>query len=454
MNMPAKYTLATAVGLYVTLTGCQYPRQDALVNFRHLEHLTERIYLGDRKVSIVHIYANFPDYEWVDAKESGPEGIACVDDAARAAVLYLRDFELNGRVESLTHARGLLDFVLAMQAPDGEFWNFIHADHSINRDGRTSVKSFGWWAARGLWAFGAGYRLLRDRDTAYAAKLGDAVKRSLPHVRALFRDYGKTELDSGYVMPKWLLYGSGADATSELILGLIEFYRASPSPELREMIVRLGEGVMAMQDGDIATFPHGLHRSWGTLWHLWGNSQTQALATAGLVLADSALVNSARREAEGFYTRLLTGGLLREMDLADPGGRKEFDQIAYGIRPMAVGLLRLYDATRNEDFLRMAGLTASWFFQNNPPGVVMYDSSTGRCYDGIRSRTEINRNSGAESTIEALMALVELDAYPVALQYCRYVRVKADSLRAVFASPSGERIALCLDPAGKRFWFE
>lgn len=454
MNMPGKIILATAAILCIVFVGCQRNRQEALVNFRHIEHLTERIYFGDRRVSIVHIYANFPDYDWVDAKESGPEGIACVDDAARAAVLYLRDFEQNGRMESLTRARGLLDFVLAMQAPDGEFWNFIRADHSINRDGRTSVKSFGWWAARGIWSLGTGYRLFRDRDTAYAARIGEAVKRSLPHVRALLRDYGKTELDSGYVMPAWLLYGSGADATSELILGLVEYYRASPSPDLREMIVRLGEGFAAMQDGDIATFPFGLHRSWGTLWHLWGNSQTQALATAGRVLGDTMMISSARREADNFYTRLLAGGLLREMDLANPLSRKEFDQIAYGIRPLTVGLLRLYDATGNADYLTMAGLAASWFFGNNPAGVVMYDSLTGRCFDGIRSRTEINRNSGAESTIEALMTLVELSGYPGALRYCRFMREKSDSLRADFVSPSGERIALCLDPAGKRFWFE
>jgi uncharacterized protein YyaL (SSP411 family) len=211
---------------------------------------------------------------------------------------------------------------------------------------------------------------------------------------------------------------------------------------------------MAMQEGDLATFPYGLHRSWETLWHLWGNSQTQALATAGRVLVDSAMINSARREAEGFYPRLLAEGLLRQMDLVNPRTRMEFDQIAYGIRPMAVGLLRLYEATGNADYLRMAGLTASWLFGNNPAGIVMYDSLTGRCFDGILSKSEVNRNSGAESTIEALMTLVELEAYPEALRYCRFTRERSDSLRADFVSPAGERTALCLDPAGKRFWFE
>jgi hypothetical protein len=454
MNMQMKSALALGFMLCSILTGCQKPGRSSLANFRHLEHLTENIHLAGEKVSIVHIYANFPDYKWVDAKESGPEGIACVDDAARAAVLYLRDFELNGRKESLERARGLLDFVLAMQAPDGEFWNFIHGDLSVNRDGRTSVKSFGWWAARGLWSLGTGYRIFRERDTAYAARLRSAVERSLPHVQELLRNFGRMEREAGYEKPTWLLYGSGADASSELMLGLIEYSRAAPSPEIHDMIDRLARGFVTMQEGDLATFPYGLHRSWGTLWHLWGNGQTQALATAGRLLGDSAMINSARQEAEGFYPKLLAGGLLREMDLAHPDPPKEFDQIAYGIRPMAVGLLRLYDATGNVNYLRMAGLTASWLFGNNPAGIAMYDSATGRCFDGVRSGSEINRNSGAESTIEALMTLLELEAYPEALRYCRFTRVKGDSLRADFVSPAGERITLRLDPAVKRFWLE
>jgi hypothetical protein len=463
MNMQSHAVIALLL-LSGILAGCQEPRRKSLVNFSHLEHLTERIDLAGTKVSIVHIYANYPDYSWTDAKESGPEGIACVDDAARAAVVYLRDFELNRRTVSLERARRLLDFILTMQAEDGEFWNFILADHSVNRDGKTSCKSFGWWAARGVWSLGLGCRVFREVDSAYASRLRGAVERSLPHVRALLQKFGKMEQESGYRKPTWLLYGSGADATSELMLGLIEYYQVARSRDLHDRlplahevhdaIVRFADGFQTMQEGDLATFPYGLHRSWGTLWHLWGNGQTQALATAGRVLGDSAMIQSARQEADGFYARLLAGGLMREMDLADPASRKEFDQIAYGIRPMAVGLLRLYDATGNADYLRMAGLAASWFFGNNPAGVVMYDSATGRCFDGILSATEINRNSGAESTIEALMALVELDAYPEALRFCRFRRMTSDSLRAEFVSPAGERVTLHLDPVNKRFWFE
>jgi hypothetical protein len=428
------------------------------VNFSHLEHLTEAVSVEGRSVNIVHIYATYPDYEWLDAKESGPEGIACVDDAARAAVLYLRDYELNRRRESLNRAGRLLEFVLTMQAGDGEFWNFIRPDRSINREGTTSFKSFGWWAARGVWCLGHGYRVFRDADSAFAVRLREAMERSLPHVRSLLAPYGETGSEGGYRIPRWLLYGSGADATSELLLGLVEYYRASASAGLEELIRKLADGLMVMQDGDPATFPHGLHRSWRTLWHMWGNSQTQALAAAGKALGDPAMVQSAQREAEGFYTRLLCEGFFSEMDIQKPVERKEFAQIAYGVRPMAVGLIRLYEATGQNDYLRLAGLAASWLFGNNSTGVRMYDPATGRCFDGINDVSGVNRNSGAESTIEALLTLVEVQHHPEAARYIHYKRISTDiaagEITSTFEGEAGERLTLRVSPRGRRFVFE
>ncbi|HEX7571637.1 MAG TPA: hypothetical protein VF514_00985 [Bacteroidota bacterium] len=409
--------------LMLALAAIAPPRMDHAINFAHLDHLTERVALGGDKVSIVHIYANYPDYRWVAAAESGPEGIACVDDAARAAVLSLRSYELRGDTASLTRARGLLAFVMLMQAPDGEFYNFIRADHTVNVTGKTSFKSFGWWAARGLWAMAMGGRIFMDRDPQFARMLLGRVSLMIPLVSASLKDYGNTRSVRGYTIPRWLLYESGADVTSELLLGLMEYRKAGGDDSLTSLITKLARGVLVMQDGDLKSPPYGLHRSWETLWHMWGNGQTQALSTAGLMLHDTTMIASAVREARGWYGRLLMHGFLKEYDVAGPAPGEEYEQIAYGVRPMAVGLLRLYDATKDRDYLLMAGLAASWFTGNNPAGQAMYDPATGRCFDGIRDSLTLNLNSGAESTIEALYTLLEVKHYPdaAALLGCRKV---------------------------------
>src|SRR6266849_9151998 len=125
--IPSRHILLT---LLFCISSCHSQHQ-SLVNFAHLRHLTERIEFFGDTVSIVHVYANYPTYEWVDAKESGPEGIACVDDAARAAVVYLRDYEINHHHRSREDAVSLLKFIMKMETGDGMFYNFIFADRSI-----------------------------------------------------------------------------------------------------------------------------------------------------------------------------------------------------------------------------------------------------------------------------------------------------------------------------------
>ena len=440
---------AFAVILSMTFISSYAHNGKSLVNFQHLHHLTERIEFSGDSVDIVHVYANYPNYEWVDAKESGPEGIACVDDAGRAAVVYLRHYELTKNQESLERAKHLLKFIMKMEADDGEFYNFILADRTINRDGRTSFKSFGWWAARGVWSMALGHRILQPMDSLLASQLQRGVERTIPHVEELMAKYGKVQTLQEYRVPQWLLYESASDATSELMLGLIEYYASTRHAKVKTLIEKLAEGMMVMQNGNATTYPYGLHRSWQTIWHMWGNGQTQALAQAGYLLGNKTMIASAEREAKGFYSRLLIQGFIKEMDVAVPEKEIEYEQIAYGIRPMVVGLIRLYEATGKPEYVKMAGLAASWFFGNNALHEQMYDPATGRCFDGLRDSVSVNKNSGAESTIEALHSLVELERFPEARQYLKYRKLKNGETRkhvyGVFEDSSGNELTLVLD---------
>jgi len=427
-------------------------QRTSLVNFNHLEHLTEEInFLGDT-VSIVHVYSRHPDYQWVAAMESGLEGIACVDDVARAAVVYLRHHELTGSETSFAKAKSLLEFVLKMQAEDGQFYNFILADHTINREGRTSYKSFSWWAERGVWAMSLGYRLFKERNPAFAEELRQAVERSFPHIDEVMDRYGLFDIVNGRKVPKWMIfqYGSySSSATSELLIGLCEFYAVGPQPRVKQYIERFAEALVYSQAGDFQTFPHGAFLSEGLQWHGWANCQTQALAMAGKLLARDDWVAAAAREARWFYPRLLIEGHRREFFIDDPNSARQFPQIAYGFRPMVVGALRLAEATGDADYAKVAGLIAGWFFGNNAVGQPVYDVSTGRCHDGIIDSTSINLDSGAESTIEALYTILELEQNYSAMKYIDYRKAESGQTGrisyALFRDAKGNEITLVLD---------
>jgi hypothetical protein len=92
-------------------------------------------------------------------------------------------------------------------------------------------------------------------------------------------------------------------------------------------------------------------------------------------------------------------------------------------------MIRLYEETGNDDFGIMAGLAASWFAGNNVAGEPMYNASHGYGYDGINDVNTINKNSGAESTIEALMTILEVEQYPIAEKWMSAKTIKTDRFK-------------------------
>ncbi|BCX06136.1 MAG: hypothetical protein KatS3mg053_4074 [Candidatus Roseilinea sp.] len=175
-----------------------------LINLAHLDFLSEEVEIGGVPMILTHIYSEYPNYEWVDA--SG-EGIACVDDVARAALVYLAHYRATHDQRALDKARRALNFVRYMQADDGEFYNFVtDRAGTINRAGITSYKSLDWWAMRGLWALARGYAVFKQIDPIYAAQLREAYLRTEYAIRHSIpqSDVGKKIQVHGFDVPAWL----------------------------------------------------------------------------------------------------------------------------------------------------------------------------------------------------------------------------------------------------------
>lgn len=384
------------------------------VNLAHFDHLFAEATVGGERVGVLRIYSEAPDYGFAIEPN---EGYACVDDVARAMVLL-------SAMPTLTPARQrqldlMARFVLRLQADNGYFHNFIWAGGRINREYRTSLAELNWWSLRALWGLEATLQKLPPTsDTARRARrasdlLVANLKRDLPVERA-----GTTAID-GVVVPDWLPFGSGADAASTALLGLMLHYRRTHDAGTRALIVRVGEGLVRMQAGDTATFPHGAHLSWRNQWHSWGNGQAYALLRAGALLGRKDFTRSALAEIDAFYPHVLRTGMLSSFALARNGHRleasdvKRFPQIAYGISPMVLAADEAYRTTANVRYRHLATQLAGWFAGDNVAERPMYDPATGRAYDGITGAGQVNMNSGAESTVETLLALTAVHGMPL-----------------------------------------
>jgi multiple sugar transport system substrate-binding protein len=306
--------------------------------------------------------------------------------------VYLRAYEQTGDVRAHDEALKLLAFVVSMEQGDGEYVNFVDARGRLNRDAPSSKKSMSYWAARSLWALGEAERVLGNADSVQLEALRPVLDRTVKRLAV--------EIDAGR------LIGGSTTATSEALLGLLALERAEPSNAVASLAARTASLLIEQPEAS---------------WHAWGARSTEALATAAIVLGRPEFAAAARKEADGLWSRFLLAG--QAASLVSPDGTAIwFPQIAYGLGPIVEGYLALADATGDSRYAVYAGLTAAWFTGSNPAGVPMYDAKTGRTFDGIDgpSPVKLNRNAGAESTIESLLALQAVTGNPEAAQYIAY----------------------------------
>ena len=416
-------------------------RHDAplpVVNFDHLRHLTRNLMVSGHPVRVVALYANAPGYAPTGSPaRDGFEGVACVDDAARAAVLYLRAYEASGDTRDRDEALGLLAFVMAMQQPNGEFVNFVDAAGRPNRRAASSRPSMSYWAARGIWALGESVRVLGVRDPALIPPLHAALDLATARL-ALDVDKGR-------------LIGGSATATAEALLGLLALQRAEPSPAHAALASHTASLLVPLSRGGGTVAPWGARTdSAAAPWHTWGARATAALTDAGAVLQRPDFIVAARSEADGLWSRFLLAGEM-PAQVAPDGSVRAFPEIAYAVSPIVDGYLALAAATGERRYSVMAGLAGAWLLGANPAGVAMYDARTGRTFDGLdgSAPAQLNRNAGAESTIEVLLALQALTRDPAAVAYLRYraagalaARLDAVPPQRTFVGPDGARVTL------------
>ena len=301
----------------------------------------------------------------IAAAERGHEGVACVDDAARALALFCDLWTASRLPLARRWAEGLLELVLHMQGGDGRFVNFI-ADWSgaRNEHGPTSVAGGSFWQARGVLGLAKAAVALDDPRASRGVRLGLGQVRDAPapaDVRAIH-----------VLTAVRLLRGGGAP---ELETGL----RADLAEWSAELVACRRDGVLF--DNPDQTEPH-----------LWGHVQEAALAEAGMYLGRVDLVDVARESALRYLAPLIESGF--DLPRVQP----------YGVASALLGVERLAAATGDRTFAALAERARAWFSGRNPSGRPVYDRAAGRVHDGIDMGV-LNEHSGAESNIAAAEAL-------------------------------------------------
>lgn len=327
---------------------------------RQLARLTRRVPAAGERALALSVYANDEDLS-LAARDQGFEGVACVDDVARAIVLLLDLYRDIGEPRLREWAVGLLDFVLYMQREDGRFHNFIRSwDGAINTDGPTSYAGGTFWQARAVRALAKAHLVLRDERVALPLARGFAFASEHP---------------------------APPDVRAIQILAALDLTRAGLTPVVRETLERWSDEIAECRHGDVL-----LNNPDEQTPHLWGHVHEGVLAEAAQFLDRPDLLELARQSAHAL--------LVPQIERAFPDRTVQ----PYGVAATTYSMDRLYQATGESAYARLRDHARAWFDGRNSAQRPVYDREAGRVHDGIDDG-RINPHSGAESNIVGAQAL-------------------------------------------------
>ena len=304
-----------------------------------------------------------PDGDLVAARESGFEGVACIDDTARVLDVLCGVWERTRDPGIERWARGLLEFVLSMQDDDGRWWNFIYDwSGTRNETGLTSSIGENFWHARALCGVSRAWLTFGDERALAAARRGldHAIARPAPSdVRAL------------HVIVCMRLLGDPA------------------FPDARAAVRTWADEIASNRIGDVLmNNPDERGEP-----HLWAHIQEGVLVEAARELGDDRLIEVARSSARALWKPIALGG---------------FDRPAVSPYDVACAVYCLQQLTSvdESEWGTLAAAARDWFDRVDADGRAVYDRATGRVADGI-DHERVSHNSGTEANIVAAEALFD-----------------------------------------------
>jgi len=339
---------------------------------RQLARLTRPLPAAGPNALTLAVYTDATG-ELVEAKESGFEGVACVDDAARLLDVLCDVWERARDPAAERWARGLLDFVLWMQGDDGRWWNFVYDwAGTPNETGLTSSTGDNFWHARALLGVSRAWLTFGD-DRAEVA-----LRRGLTHP---------------------ISGEAPSDVRSLHLLAALRLLDDASFPDLRPVVRRWADEIVARRAGDVLmNNPDERGEP-----HLWAHVQEGVLADAGVALEAEALIETARASARTLWAPIVRSGFDRPS--VSP---YDVSCAVYSLDRLAAadGHGRAAASTGDDAWSELAAVARRWFDGTGDDGRPIYDKAKGRVADGI-DRGRVSENSGAEANLVAAEALID-----------------------------------------------
>ena len=303
-----------------------------------------------------------------------------LDDNARAMIVSCMHFISSKAEPELKKIRVYLNFIKYVQQDDGRLFNLVSYDRKID---------FEHWSddahGRALWALG-----LLISTNSIPAEIKEGAKSIFEKALNSIKEYKSPR------------------AAAFTLIGIYYSNKALPS---------IGNIAKIRELAEFLVYIYTIHSSdkwkWFERYITYSNSKlSEALLYAYLATNEQKYLGIAQESLEFLMTTTFENGVLVPVGnngwLHKDSDKSYFDQQPEDVSSMVQTLALAHGITKNEFYKKKAHIAFQWFLGKNTLKQVIYDETTGGCYDGV-GQSSINLNQGAESTISYLIARLTLN---------------------------------------------
>ncbi|MBU3924195.1 MAG: glycosyltransferase [Nanoarchaeota archaeon] len=296
-----------------------------------------------------------------------------IDDNSRALIASVLHDKIFSSQESKDLSRIYLNFIDSCQSETGHLQNNVENENEIS-DAK-SDDSFG----RTIWALG--YTINKSEDSQIAEEAERLIKKSIHHIQKI----------------------KSPRAVAFSIIGLYHYQKKYPNQETLDLIKKLADYLAQRYDLESSEEWHWFEETLS-----YSNSKLpEALYLAYEITGDQKYLEVAEKTLN-FLTELIFVKdnifLIGQNGWYKKAGKRAFyDQQPVDASSLVQTYLTAHSITQNPEYHKKAMASIHWFYGKNPLSQMVYDETTGGCFDGVGEHS-LNMNQGAESTLSYLIA--------------------------------------------------
>jgi len=325
-----------------------------------------------------------------------------LDDNARALIAVCQHYALFRNTDDLALIDKYLQFIKYCSNANGQFMNYVDVNEQFTP--QNSAENLEDSTGRAIWALGFVVSLKSILPINFSLEADKLLENALSNAKQIH----------------------STRAMAFIIKGLHYQNKDENIPLLNLMAMRM-----------VQMYKHEKTNEWHWFenYLTYGNSLLpEAMLCAYLTTNNDEYKQIALESFEFLLSKIIVdkqlkvvsnkGWLVKDRIRENVIGGEQAIDVAYTI----MTLERFYTIFKNENHKKLINIAFSWFLGGNHLHQIVYNPSTGGCYDGVEEKN-VNLNQGAESTLSYLLARLAMERIKKGEIKLKRRRIKSQLIR-------------------------